>query len=103
MSRNDYMDTLKKFIEEDMKNTNELFEQYGDTDDYKKIRANHFTPKRKFKYSGIKYEVVKTDGEYVWCKRLGFTFKREPSGRKKSRYLKFGLTSTMDMRLEFIS
>ena len=100
------IDKLFKDMEEDnLKHANSLYKKYGQfKEKYKELRIGNFTVGRKFKFDKLKYEVIEADipNNLVTFKRLGFTFRKAPSGRKLKRYGKFGLTSTMDFRLRFI-
>ena len=99
------IDKLFKAYEKEVhKNANELYKMYGDSEEYALQRMDSYEVGDKFKFDGLKYEVLKIEREkeLITFKRLGFTFRRAPSGRKLKRYGKFGITSTMDLTLEFI-
>ena len=103
------MNSITKFIdylnECDKKadaNANEDWLKYGDTWEYKVIRREKYNTHKRFIYDGLKYEIIKVDGNIITCKRLGITLKKAPSGRWLKRFHKFSITSNMDKTLRFV-
>ena len=97
---------LNYFKEMDKKgndNANKLYKTFGNSEEYTLARLDCYEIGDKFKYDGLKYEVlnIEYDKKLITYKRLGFTFKRSIMGRKLKRYGKFGITSIMDKTLIF--